>query len=314
MNRFTENFLVLLKGAGMGAADVVPGVSGGTIALMTGIYSKIIDSINSLSKPSSWKIFFKGRFREFWKKVNGSFLFSLLLGILISVFCLAHLMGYVRTYYPVQTWAFFCGLIVASSVLMISNTKEWTLKDVLYTLLGTVAGVTICLMTPGQTPDDIWFIFICGAIAICMMILPGISGSFVLLLLGKYDFIMQAVRDVNVPILVVFACGCIVGIILFARALRWLLDRWERHTMLVMLGFVIGSLVKIWPWNDMLTVAKAQFMRSGFLDEAASAAAEITMASGADVVDLQIPGAILWALIGIALVVSLEYLGRQLAK
>ena len=178
--------LVCLKGIGMGAADVIPGVSGGTIAFMTGIYEELVGSINNIN-GAAVKLLFKGRFREFWKHINGTFLVSLIAGILISIMSLAKLMTYLLSHLPVPTWAFFFGLIIASSVFILKDIKGWKLKDGVMLVLGVVLGVVVCTLSPTETPDALWFIFLSGAIAICAMILPGISGSFILLILGNQD-------------------------------------------------------------------------------------------------------------------------------
>lgn len=310
MNALTKNILTGLKGFGMGAANVIPGVSGGTIALLTGIFTEIIDALNALMDPSSWKMLLKGQFREFWRYIHGTFLVSLLVGVLISIFSLAKLMVYVMHFYPVQTWAFFFGLIIASSVYMIYDIKGWKFVDVLFFAVGIALGVVICTLSPTTTPDDLWFIFICGAIAVCTMILPGISGSFILVILGKYDYIMQSVNQLNLPVLLVFGVGCVIGILGFSKFLHWLLKRYERATMLTLVGFVIGALVKVWPWNDMTAVAEGQLLRSGMTPEAAQAGAQALLSAGnaAQGIDLQIPGAIIWAIAGLALVAVLEYL------
>ncbi len=310
MNALTKNILTGLKGFGMGAANVIPGVSGGTIALLTGIFTEIIDALNALMDPSSWKMLLKGQFREFWRYIHGTFLVSLLVGVLISIFSLAKLMVYVMHFYPVQTWAFFFGLIIASSVYMIYDIKGWKFVDVLFFAVGIALGVVICTLSPTTTPDDLWFIFICGAIAVCTMILPGISGSFILVILGKYDYIMQSVNQLNLPVLLVFGLGCVIGILGFSKFLHWLLKRYERATMLTLVGFVIGALVKVWPWNDMTAVAEGQLLRSGMTAETAQAGAQALLSAGnaAQGIDLQIPGAIIWAIAGLALVAVLEYL------
>ena len=310
MNALTKNILTGLKGFGMGAANVIPGVSGGTIALLTGIFTEIIDALNALMDPSSWKMLLKGQFREFWRYIHGTFLVSLLVGVLISIFSLAKLMVYVMHFYPVQTWAFFFGLIIASSVYMIYDIKGWKFVDFLFFAVGIALGVVICTLSPTTTPDDLWFIFICGAIAVCTMILPGISGSFILVILGKYDYIMQSVNQLNLPVLLVFGLGCVIGILGFSKFLHWLLKRYERATMLTLVGFVIGALVKVWPWNDMTAVAEGQLLRSGMTVEAAQAGAQALLSAGnaAQGIDLQIPGAIIWAIAGLALVAVLEYL------
>lgn len=310
MNALTKNILTGLKGFGMGAANVIPGVSGGTIALLTGIFTEIIDALNALMDPSSWKMLLKGQFREFWRYIHGTFLVSLLVGVLISIFSLAKLMVYVMHFYPVQTWAFF--FWPYHSVVSVYDIRHqgWKFVDVLFFAVGIALGVVICTLSPTTTPDDLWFIFICGAIAVCTMILPGISGSFILVILGKYDYIMQSVNQLNLPVLLVFGLGCVIGILGFSKFLHWLLKRYERATMLTLVGFVIGALVKVWPWNDMTAVAEGQLLRSGMTAETAQAGAQALLSAGnaAQGIDLQIPGAIIWAIAGLALVAVLEYL------
>ncbi|HCZ23023.1 MAG TPA: DUF368 domain-containing protein [Rikenellaceae bacterium] len=291
-------FITSLKGFGMGAANVVPGVSGGTIALLTGIYQDIINSLNSLTEKRTWSSLFHGRIGDFWKCIGGSFLLALLVGVVASIFSLAKLMTWLLAYYPVLTWAFFFGLILASAFSMFRDIKDWKLCDVLFLLLGAVLGVAVCTLSPTSTPDDLWFIFICGAVAICTMILPGISGSFILLILGKYDYIMKAVTDLNIPVLAAMALGCVAGILAFSKFLHWLLGKWEKQTMIVLLGFVLGSLIKVWPWYDREVLFQAQLLRGGAADE----------------LNLQIPGAIICCVAGVAMVVVLDILGRRSRK
>ena len=298
MKSLSHYLTVALKGFGMGAANVVPGVSGGTIALLTGIYSNIVDALNAVTEKQTWKALLKGRFREFWKLINGDFLVALLLGILVSVFSLAKVVTYCLTYYPILTWAFFFGLILASTVIMFRDIKGLCWKDAVFIVLGIVIGVVVCTLSPTQTTDDLWFIFVCGAVSICAMILPGISGSFILLVMGKYHYVMQAISDFNWPVIIVFAFGCVVGILAFAKVLHWLLARWERQTLLVLLGFVLGSLIRVWPWYDGAAVREAQILRTGV----------------ADPVNLEIPGAVLWCVIGVALVLLFERLGSRSGK
>jgi len=288
-----KHIVTALKGYGMGAANVVPGVSGGTIALLTGIYGELIEAINSLMVLSVWKLLLKRRFAEFWKAVHGPFLLALFIGILVSIVTLARVMEFAIVRYPVQTWAFFFGLILASAVYMVLEIKDKKISDLIWGVAGLMLGLTVCMLTPTSTPDSMPFIFICGALAICTMILPGISGSFVLVILGKYEYIMNALNTMNLPVLGVFALGCIVGILAFAKFLHWLLARYERQTMLVLVGFVTGSLIKVWPWNDMEAVRSANLL-GGFDPEA-----------------LHVPGATIWAIAGLALVVLLEVLSKK---
>jgi len=286
-----QHILNAIKGFFMGAANVIPGVSGGTVALITGIYSKIIDSINAVTVPQTYKDLFQGRFREFWKGINGSFLLALGIGIVLSVFTLAKLMTFVLANYPIQTWAFFFGLILASAVIMFRGIKGWTWKEVVFALIGAGLGVAICTLTPSETPDSMWFIFLCGAIAICTMILPGISGSFVLLIMGKYDFIMNALdlSNLNIPVIIVFGIGCVVGILAFAKFLHWVLGKWEKQTMVLLLGFIVGSLIKVWPWQ---VEVSPEIYRPAAPDTA-------------------IGWAILWCVIGLGIVLGVDILGRR---
>ena len=240
-----KDIIVAVKGYCMGAANVVPGVSGGTIALVSGIYEELVGALNAVMSPAPWKALLHGQFKEFWKEVHGRFLLWLVIGAVLSIFTLAKLIEHELRYHPILVWAFFFGLILASAFYMFRDIKGWKVRDVLFTVAGAVLGLVVCTLSPTSTPDSMWFIFLCGALAICTMILPGISGSFILVILGKYDYIMSAVSNMDVPVLLVFAFGCAVGILAFAKFLNWLLARWERQTMLVLLGFVLGSLVKV---------------------------------------------------------------------
>lgn len=311
----TKDIIVALKGFGMGAANVIPGVSGGTIALLTGIFGRIIECLNSLMEIETWKLILKGQWKEFWKKVDGRFLVALFIGVVASIFSLARLMEYVLNYYPVQTWAFFFGMIAASGVVMLMGIKGWKAVDVLWAVLGLVLGVLICTLSPTTTPDDLWFIAIIGAIAICTMILPGVSGSFILLIFGKYEYIMGAVNEMNIPVLIALVIGCGVGILAFSKFLHWLLSRYERQTMLVLLGFVLGSLVRVWPWSDPSAIIKAQLLQQGAEKEAAREAVAALVESGQNleplITDVHYLGAVLFAFIGIAVVGALEYFGNK---
>ena len=299
--KLVKDIVTAVKGFCMGAANVVPGVSGGTIALVSGIYEELVDSLNSIMSPGPWKKLLKGEFKAFWEDIHGRFLLWLAVGVIISIFSLAKLVEHELEYHPILVWAFFFGLILASAFFMLRDIKDWKAKDVLVTIVGAVLGLVVCTLSPTTTPDDAWFVFICGAIAICTMILPGISGSFILVILGKYDYIMGAVSEMNIPVLIIFALGCAVGILAFAKLLHWLLGKWERQTMLVLVGFVIGSLIKVWPWNDLDSCTKAQMLRDG------------TLADGFEL-DLQIPGAIAWCIAGIAVIVIIEVLCARAKK
>ncbi len=293
MSGIAKNLAVALKGYAMGAANVIPGVSGGTIALLTGIFNELVEALNALMSFSSWKLLFKGKLKEFWNAVHGTFLLWLAIGVAVSIFSLAKLMEYVFTHHPVQTWAFFFGLIVVSAFFLLSDIKGWKVADVLWLVAGIALGAMICILSPSETTSDLWFIALCGAIAICTMILPGISGSFILVLLGKYEYIMKAVSNLDWPVLLVFALGCAVGIVAFSKFLHWLMSRYGRQTLIVLIGFTIGALVKVWPWAD----------------KAACEAANVLTGDPAGT--LHLPGAIIWALVGAVSVLALELVSRR---
>lgn len=240
--------LLFLKGMGMGAADVVPGVSGGTIAFISGVYDELLTSIKSIN-GTSLKMLFTGKFRAFWQTIHGNFLLSLLGGIAVSVLSLARLITWLLSTHPILVWAFFFGLVLASVWYVSKDIKEWSVRTVVSFIIGLAAALFITSATPAETPTALWFIFLCGAIAICAMILPGISGSFILLLLGKYAFIMEAVKDWNFLILGVFLIGAVVGITSFSRLLSYALHKWRAVTLALLTGFMSGSLNKVWPWK-----------------------------------------------------------------
>ena len=290
--------MTAVKGACMGAADVIPGVSGGTIAFIMGIYDKFVASLAAINAEAV-KLFFTGKFKEFWRHINGGFLLSLVVGIGVSVISLATVMQTLLSDFPIQTWAFFFGLIVASSIFILRGISGWSLREILFLIGGILLGVVICTLSPTQTPDALWFIFLSGAIAICAMILPGISGSFILLILGKYQYILGAVSDLvagqnvvgNLLTIGVFAIGAIVGILSFSKFLHWLLSRWHKQALIILAGFIIGSLVKIWPWNNPEAIAQTELTGS-----------------------LHIGSAIIIALIGFSLVTGIEIAGKMTAN
>lgn len=318
MKGFWKNIMVAVKGACMGAADVIPGVSGGTIAFIMGIYDEFVGSLASIN-GEALKLLLKGRFSAFWKHINGSFLLSLVAGIGISIIALAGLMQMLLSDFPIQTWAFFFGLIVASSLFIIRGISGWKLREGLLLVFGILLGAVICTLSPTQTPDGLWFIFLSGALAICAMILPGISGSFILLILGKYEYVLGAISGLvagvdpgrNLLILGVFGLGAIIGILAFSRFLHWLLARWQKETMIVLAGFIIGSLVKIWPWSNAEAIVLSQFPElASFGDALPTEIISQYMASA----DLHIGGAVLFAVIGFSLVTGIEMASKVASR
>lgn len=304
MRRFIDYITIAIKGACMGAADVIPGVSGGTIAFIMGIYDEFVGSIASINAEAV-RLLFKGQIRQFWKHINGNFLVALVAGIGVSVVALAGLMQYLLSSHPIQTWAFFFGLIVASSLFILRGISGWKLREGLFLVFGIILGVVICTLSPTQTPDALWFIFLSGAIAICAMILPGISGSFILLILGKYEFIMRTISELvagvdfgkNLMIIGIFLIGACVGILAFSKFLHWLLARWNKETLIVLAGFIIGSLVKVWPWSNTEAIKASQ-----------------SLTGDASMIDPQIGSAIIFALIGFCMVTGIELTGKFINK
>ncbi len=258
-----------LRGLAMGAADVIPGVSGGTIAFITGIYEELLETISNLNLGLI-KIWRKEGFKAVWKKGNFSFLFALFAGIIISIASLAMLIEYLLEHYAIQLWSFFFGLIIASVWLVGKSVKNWSLKPILGLVLGTIIAYTITVLPAVKDVTALPYIFISGAIAICAMILPGISGSFILLLLGAYSSILGAISGLITSLkdsqwvlvfdhgllLTVFALGCLVGLISFSRLLNWAFKKEHDIIVAILTGFLIGSLNKIWPWKETLEYYK----------------------------------------------------------
>lgn len=244
-----NKILLFIKGIAMGSADVVPGVSGGTIALITGIYEELIGSIKSINGKAIQVLLKKG-IPEFWKHINGWFLISLFAGIFVSVLSLAKLMGVLLEKYPIMVWSFFFGLIIASAGIVLKDIKKWNASKIIGLITGIVIAYFITVLSPAQTPNTWWFIMLSGAIAICAMILPGISGAFILLLLGKYAFVIDAISQLNIIVILIFGIGAIIGILSFSNLLAYLLKHFHDITITVLAGFMLGSLNKVWPWKE----------------------------------------------------------------
>ncbi len=250
MKRTFKDYAILsLKGVAMGAADVVPGVSGGTIAFIVGIYEELINSIKSID-AEAFKLFFQLKWADLWKKVNGNFLISVLTGIAISVLSLAKIITYLLENHPILVWSFFFGLVLASTLVVSKQIKQFSIDRWIAFIAGTLCAFYITVSTPATTPDSAWFIFLCGAIAICAMILPGISGSFILVLLGKYFYIMNALKSFDLVTIITFMAGASIGIVSFANVLSWLLKKYHDITIAILGGFMLGSLNKVWPWKE----------------------------------------------------------------
>ncbi len=289
----------------MGAADVVPGVSGGTIAFITGIYEELLSSIGNVNSKAFQKLFKEG-FKSFWLHVNGNFLLVLFAGILVSFVSLAKLMTYLMSDHPLLLWSFFFGLIVASIWLIGKTIKNWNLASIIGIIIGTGIAYYITITSPAETTDEYWFTFLAGAIAVCAMILPGISGSFILLLMGKYKYIMNAVDNREFDVIIVTALGCITGLLTIAKLLSWTYKKFKNTTVAVLTGFMIGSLNKVWPWK--LTV-ETTVDRHG---ETIPLVQQSVLPQNFDGESLLL-WAIIWAVVGFGSIMILEKYSNKLA-
>lgn len=302
MRKPKEHLILFLKGVGMGAADVIPGVSGGTIAFITGIYEELVNSIKSIDGEAI-KLLFSGKLRSFWLKVNGSFLLVLMSGVILSLLSLAKLIIFLMLYFPIPLWSFFFGLILISSFIVLREVHQWKITVVIAGIAGIVIAYLITTATPTDTPEDLWFIFLSGCIAICAMILPGISGSFILLILAKYEYIMEAVSTFNIPVLLVFGLGCIVGITSFSRVISWIFDRYHDVTVALLAGFMLGSLNKVWPWKVVVRYRMdSHGLQVPALDKSVSPGTYFEATGN----DPQLLEAVLFAALGVFIVLGLE--------
>lgn len=233
----------------MGAADVVPGVSGGTMAFILGIYEELIGSIRAVGTTSFWRPLSRGRINEAAAAINLKFLIAVLAGILIAIISLARLLEHLLKTQPVYIWSFFFGLVLASVFVVARRIERWTASTWVLVLSAAAAAWILVGLVPLQTPDAWWFFFLSGALAICAMILPGISGAFILLLLGKYGEVLAAVNARDLVTVGWVALGAILGLILFSRVLTWLFRHYHDLTVAALIGLMLGSLRKIWPWK-----------------------------------------------------------------
>lgn len=250
---FLDYFIITLKGIAMGAADVVPGVSGGTIAFISGIYEELLKSIASINFGTI-KLLKSEGIKSVWKQINGNFLAALLLGIAISIVSLAKLISYLLENEPVLLWSFFFGLVLASILFIGKQITQWKITTIVVFVLGAVLAYWITTLTPliSESTSPL-YLFFAGSLAICAMILPGISGAFILVLLGAYKPVLDAIQNKDFKIIAIFAAGAVVGLLTFSKILKWLFQHYKDLTLAVLAGFVFGSLNKIWPWKETLT-------------------------------------------------------------
>ena len=246
---FKKSLALFLKGMAMGAADVVPGVSGGTIALITGIYPKLLDAISNI-KPSLFSELSNKGFVFVAEKIHLKFLVTLFTGIFASVLTLAKGISYLLEFHPVLIWSFFLGLILGSILLMVKQIKGKRSIVIIAGLLGMLLAAGVGFLPVGEDTSTLPYLFLSGALAICAMILPGISGSFILVILGSYEPILQAVHQRDLKTIAMVGAGAIIGLLSFARILKWFFHRYPNATLALMTGFIAGSIPAVWPWKD----------------------------------------------------------------
>lgn len=311
MKRGIKDYLIIgLKGIGMGAADVIPGVSGGTIAFITGIYEELIFSIRSVN-AKSLKLLLTGNFISFAKAINLPFLMSLLFGVAISILSLAKLMTYFLEIFPIPTWSFFFGLIISSAILVGKKIERWNFVTITMMVLGILFAYAVTTLSPASTPDALWFIFLSGMLAICAMILPGISGAFILLMLGKYAYMLEAIELFDFKVVIVFLLGALIGIVSFSNVLGYFLKHYHNETIALLTGFMIGSLNKVWPWKEVLDVFTD---RNG---EIVPLVEQNILPSSFTTIyekENQLELAVICAILGFALIFIVEMLGNKLKK
>lgn len=299
--------MLYIKGMAMGAAEVVPGVSGGTIAFITGIYERLLYAIGAFT-PALAKVFRDQGWRGLWVRVDGTFLSVLVTGMATSVFTLARLISFALTNYAIFVWAFFFGLIAASVYLVALEVRHWRLNPILTMIVGAIAGFMMTQIVPLELDPGPVYIFLGGAVAVCAWILPGLSGSFILLLLGLYATVIDAINSLNLLLLGSLALGCVLGLICFSHVLTWMFQRYRDETLGLLVGFMIGALAKVWPWKYTLSY------QMGHAGETIPLVQEIVMPSTFQQLtgdDPQIAMVVAMGVLGLALVLVMERVTRD---
>jgi putative membrane protein len=288
-----------LRGFAMGSADVVPGVSGGTMAFITGIYEELINSIRGFASVNAVKLLTSFKFKQAYEELPWRFLVAVGLGILLAIITLAQALEWTLENQPVLLWSFFFGLVLASVFTVSKRVKRWGANRIAGTVIGAVVAWVIVGLVPLETPNTWWFLFLSGALAICAMILPGISGAFILVLLGKYEYVLSAVNNRDFVTIAIIGAGAVVGLVTFAQLLGWLFKRYHDVTVAVLMGFMIGSLRKIWPWKIIEVVDGHEVSFTNILPEAWTT--EVTLA-------------LILAIVGFSVVLVLDYVASHKGK
>ena len=316
---FSNYLLLYVKGIAIGACDIVPGISGGTIAFISGIYEELINSLR-LFVPKNFKLIFQGKIKTFWKAVNANFLLAVALGAGTSLITLVKYVLYMLDTYPVVSWSFLFGLVFISTISVLKKIRKTTVTVVICFVVGVLLAFLITSLSAAQTPNELWFIFISGAVAICAMILPGISGTFILLLMGKYQYMLTALNEFKVTVLAVFASGVIIGLLSFSHFLSWLLRKYHDVTVALLAGVMFGALNKVWPWKtqvDMLTNKEWAWSMEKFNDNSLSLLEKTYLPQTFEKITGN-PAQIQWAIAAAALAVvfflTIETIGKKMGQ
>jgi putative membrane protein len=294
---------ITARGFAMGTADIIPGVSGGTMAFILGIYEELLDAIKSFDLELVRRLF-RFDLRAVMAKIPWRFLCSLVVGIGLAVFLLSEFLETQLETHPSLVWAFFFGLVLASAITVGRVVKRWNAAAIVSVVLGVAFGYMLVGAVPVQTPESFWFLFLCGALAICAMILPGISGAFILVLLGKYQYVLAAVNDRDFLTLGIVAAGAVIGLLSFVRFLSWLFKRHHDPTVALLLGLMLGSLRKVWPWKETLSTALDRHGKVVPLDQVNRLPAGF---------DLDVGFAVALAIIGFAAVMIMSWMANRRA-
>ncbi|MCL2705070.1 MAG: DUF368 domain-containing protein [Spirochaetaceae bacterium] len=297
-----EYLTILIKGLAMGSVNAIPGVSGGTIAMITGVFERIINSIKSFDLSAA-KLLFKGKFKEFARHVDLIFIVTIIFGNLVAIVSLAKLFEILFRDYPIYIWAYFFGLVFASVFFLGKTIKKWNAGYIAAFLTGTIIAAYISIATPGMENDNLWYLMLCGAIAICCKVLPGTSGAFVLLLLGNYHLVMiESIIHARFEILLPFIFGAIAGLIPFSHFLSWLLKHFHDSTISILTGFILGSLGTLWPWKKSITeIFGEKEVIIGFEWNMPQMNSEFAIA-------------FVWCILGILTIFFIEILTKKMAK
>mgnify|MGYP001802075540 CR=1 FL=1 len=331
---FSDKFFLIIKGLAMGAANKVPGVSGGVVAFVAGFYEEFIYSLQKINLKA-FKLFINFRFKSFWRYINARFLGLLISGMLISYFSVSKILDYFIVHYELYVWSAFFGMIIGSIYYIVKDFEEWNRRNIIFILLGIIVGVSISLLSPAKENDNLWFVFICGIIVVSGMTLPGLSGSFILILIGNYDLLLldsvyalyDTVADIIqwdfsfmdnprrirlLQVLVVFSIGSLTGLITLSHFLGYVLKRYKNATFAVIIGFITGSLGVVWPWKH--KIYKTDTLGNTQIDALGSPVLDNYDRYLPDPTIPQTYIALFYIILGIALVLWLEWYGKRTLK